>query len=1365
MWDAAFRTAGQRRARPSSRLIVVRFLLLLGLALAGPLPAADDTAGSGPVTANTLLTSGVPASFTLPAVDNFTLFNGNSGFRIAVPNGATSFEVRLAPTSGDADIDLYVRRGTDVVNAGYADWVADYRSEGFTAFETITITPSSTPPLTAGTYYIALVLYSSETPTSGTVTATLSGVSSAAVNVTPASLDFGNVTPGQSKDLPVTVLNGTAAAVTITSAGSSNGRFTVISPSVPFPLAPGAQQAITIRFAPNAVGQEAGTLIILTTDATSSALNVSLQGTGAAAVVDVTPTSLDFGSVTTGQAKSLQATVRNGTSAEVTIKSISSSNARFSVTSPSLPFTLSAGADRAVQITFSPLDTGLQTGVLTISTSDAARPTLSVSLRGTGAASGGGGNGLRGLVAWWTFDEGSGVSASDSSGNNNTGTLFNGPSWTTGRLVGALSFDGVDDYVGGSDPGVGFPIGAAPRTISAWIKAPNPGGTDRSIFHYGTNDVAAPSFFHLSLGGDGKPVFGNALRFGQVAGTSRVDDNTWHHIVGVYEGTATNVLGIYVDGARNGIGVLSRPPDTGTGSNWSLGSFINGGGPFRGLIDDVRLYDRVLFDTEIGALFAEGGGAPGITVDTLLDFGTVNIGQTVDSTLTVRNVGIVALTVSSLSLSSQRFQIISPAVPFKLAAGAQRDITLRFQPDGAGTHTGILSITSNDPVRPSATITLTGTGTVEVLTPRLGISATSSLTFNVEAGAEAASGAFTVSNTGGGSLDFQVTTNQPWLSASPARGTSTGAPVLITITVRVPGLDPGNYAGEIRISQIIGVPAGSPQQSEAGSAIIPVQVTVLLAPGAPVIAPARIVNAASFASPGLPRGAIARGSIFSIFGSFLGPSNLVAVSAFPLQASLAGVSVKVTGGGGGAPVDAIPLAAVATQINAIMPSNAPLGEVSVRVTFGGRTSLAVSARIVDTSVGLFALNQNGMGPGVLQNFILQDEQPVNSPARSARPGQLVTLWGTGLGPINGPDNVAPPIGDLPFPVEIWVGGKRVIKKAYSGRSPCCAGLDQIVFEVPADAPQGCFVPVLVRGNTTSNAVTMAIEEQGRPCSDVANPLSKSIVGGGKQGLVSLRRINVRGQPNNAVTDLAAASFTRDRPPFDPYSALPPVGSCSIFTGAAVDLKGVLGGHLPGLLGAGQSLDAGARLMVIGPGGVRSVQRSTDGVGEYFSSLGGTSQTAGTPDMPLFLDPGPYMVTGPGGADVGPFTANVTIPSPFKWINPDQLLGFDRRFGATVFWSGGDAAREVVTILGWNPDPVTKTAAAFLCVAPLAGGSFSVPGMILETLPSSAPQSGPPTGFLFVGTMPSVGTPTFTASGLDAGLAFFTSLNGLPCTYR
>src|SRR3990167_283101 len=79
-----------------------------------------------------------------------------------------------------------------------------------------------------------------------------------------------------------------------------------------------------------------------------------------------------------------------------------------------------------------------------------------------------------GLVGYWNFDEGSGATVADSSGNGNTGTLTNGPTWTTGKIGQALSFDGSNDYV---DAGTGSSLNlASSLTVSAWIKPDTFGG-------------------------------------------------------------------------------------------------------------------------------------------------------------------------------------------------------------------------------------------------------------------------------------------------------------------------------------------------------------------------------------------------------------------------------------------------------------------------------------------------------------------------------------------------------------------------------------------------------------------------------------------------------------------------------------------------------------------------------------------------------------------------------------------------------------------------------------------------------------------------------------------------------------------------
>ena len=73
-----------------------------------------------------------------------------------------------------------------------------------------------------------------------------------------------------------------------------------------------------------------------------------------------------------------------------------------------------------------------------------------------------------GLVGWWEFDEVSGMVANDSSGNGNDGNLMNGPTWSIGKIGGALSFDGVDDFVFLGNPSeIGL---SGNQSFSMWLK-------------------------------------------------------------------------------------------------------------------------------------------------------------------------------------------------------------------------------------------------------------------------------------------------------------------------------------------------------------------------------------------------------------------------------------------------------------------------------------------------------------------------------------------------------------------------------------------------------------------------------------------------------------------------------------------------------------------------------------------------------------------------------------------------------------------------------------------------------------------------------------------------------------------------------
>jgi len=192
-----------------------------------------------------------------------------------------------------------------------------------------------------------------------------------------------------------------------------------------------------------------------------------------------------------------------------------------------------------------------------------------------------------GLVASYNFDEGTGSSLTDKSGNGNTGSVT-GAIWTTGRFGSGLSFDGVNDYVSVSDSS-SLDITGNKMSVSAWIYATALAGNDFIVSKYagGPNDW----FFDVNTG---------RLEW-RIAGTDHnepgfsISTNTWYHVAGTYDGS--NVR-LYV----NAIEVYSASETDSLVTNdipLSIGAHTPGSLFWTGSIDDVRIYDRALSQAEI----------------------------------------------------------------------------------------------------------------------------------------------------------------------------------------------------------------------------------------------------------------------------------------------------------------------------------------------------------------------------------------------------------------------------------------------------------------------------------------------------------------------------------------------------------------------------------------------------------------------------------------------------------------------------------------------------------------------------------------------------------------------------------------------
>lgn len=212
------------------------------------------------------------------------------------------------------------------------------------------------------------------------------GSTTGAFQLTPATLNFGNVAVGKQSSQTVTVSNTGSTSVTIMQATVSNSQFTVSGVSLPMTMASGQSANFTIGVKPTVTGALNGTLTVQG-DNSSGSGTVNLAATVTAAAnpqISLSSNSINFGSVTVGSSGSSSLTISNTGGSDLTISSVSLTGTGFGISGITTPKVISAGQSSVVSLTFSPAATGAASGSLAISSSDPANPTLHVNLSGTG---------------------------------------------------------------------------------------------------------------------------------------------------------------------------------------------------------------------------------------------------------------------------------------------------------------------------------------------------------------------------------------------------------------------------------------------------------------------------------------------------------------------------------------------------------------------------------------------------------------------------------------------------------------------------------------------------------------------------------------------------------------------------------------------------------------------------------------------------------------------------------------------------------------------------------------------------------------------------------------------------------------------
>lgn len=208
------------------------------------------------------------------------------------------------------------------------------------------------------------------------------------------------------------------------------------------------------------------------------------------------------------------------------------------------------------------------------------------------------------LYAYWKFDERSGTQVVDQA-NGNDGQLlsFGAAPWVPGHFDYSLSFAGELGL-----PGEGVEISdnnltnMRQFTICAWVLAHDYSAAFAAIADKSSDGTSGGWNFYLRNGPLDVGLFTNTEAFQESPGQVR---DSWQHLCGTWDGGAEGTsVAIYVDGVYSIPNVVHDGGafESDVSSTLTLGRATDGRYPFRGQLDDVRIYGRALTATEIAAV-------------------------------------------------------------------------------------------------------------------------------------------------------------------------------------------------------------------------------------------------------------------------------------------------------------------------------------------------------------------------------------------------------------------------------------------------------------------------------------------------------------------------------------------------------------------------------------------------------------------------------------------------------------------------------------------------------------------------------------------------------------------------------------------
>jgi hypothetical protein len=650
-----------------------------------------------------------------------------------------------------------------------------------TAGQTTTFTAKFSPTV-AGAVAGSISILSNAPSSPLTIALTGSGTTGQPqLTLSPASVNYGNVSVGSSATQTITLTNSGNATLTVTQASASGTGFSVSGASLPITINAGSSASFAAVFAPTSAAAATGSISIVS-NAPGSPAAIALSGTGVQGQLGANPSTVNFGSVNVGSNGSQTVTLTNSGTASLTVSQVTASGSGFSLSGITTPLTVGAGQNTSFTAKFSPTSSGSVSGSISIVNNGPNSP-ITVALTGSGTAT----------APQLTISP-----ASVSYGNVAVGSSVPQTITLTNSGNGALTVTQA------TATGTGFAVsgGTMPMTISAGSSAsftatfaPTAAGAASGSVSIVSNAPGSPAAIALSGTGTQGQLGANpsSVNFGSV----NVGSSGSQTVTLTNSGSASLTISQATSsGAGFSLSGISTPLTLGAGQSTSFTAKFSptSGGNVSG---SVSLTNNGPNSPVTVALTGSGTAtAPQLTISPAsVSYGNVTVGSSMPQTITLTNSGNATLTVTQATASGAGFSMSGATMPMSINAGSSASFTATFAPTSSGAASGSISVASNAPNSPAA-IALSGTGIQGQLTANPG-----SVNFGSVAAGSNGSQTITLTNSGSASVTIsQATASGAGFSISGlATPVTLGAGLSTSFTAQFAPTSAGSPTGSISI--------------------------------------------------------------------------------------------------------------------------------------------------------------------------------------------------------------------------------------------------------------------------------------------------------------------------------------------------------------------------------------------------------------------------------------------------------------------------------------------------------------------------------------------------------------------------------------